>query len=280
MLLVVFLLFVAGILVATHFYIPVLFEKFQDWHAMRAQQTSLQLEDAFVFVGGKKLRRMSFLFFGVLGILGFVTNGFIGLAVGAAMGVILPSILTKTLIKKRKDKFGTQLIDTLMIVSSCLKGGLTLVQSFESVMEEMPPPISDEFGLVVRETKVGVSLEESLRKLNNRMRSDDMDLIISSILVARETGGDLTKVFSGLINTIRDRIEIKEMANTLTLQGRIQGIIMSMIPVFFVGIIKKFNPNHFDAFLKDDIGRMLIMAAVVMQILAFFFIKKFSTVRV
>jgi tight adherence protein B len=112
------------------------------------------------------------------------------------------------------------------------------------------------------------------------MRSEDTDLIISSILVARETGGDLTKVFSRLIGTIRDRMEIKEMTSTLTLQGRIQGIIMSLIPVIFVVVITKFNPDHFKTFLNDEVGRGLLMLAGFMQLMAFIFIKKFSTVKI
>ncbi len=276
----VILLIVGAAFLVGYYEVPKMIERWQQWQAKRSKEASYHLENAFIFVGKKEMRMVYIAIPVILGIMGFFMFKFIGAAIGIVLGIVIPQIIISTIIERRKAKFNHQLVDTLMIISSCLKGGLSLVQSFEVVMDEMPPPTSDEFSLVVRETKVGVSLEESLVKLNQRMSSEDVDLVISSILVARETGGDLTKVFSRLINTIRDRMEIKDMAATLTLQGRIQGIIMSMIPPVFVVFILKSNPHHFDLLLKDDIGRALIFVAVILQILALFFIKKFSTVKV
>lgn len=280
MLLFCFILLAAGIIAISYYLLPSLLNKTESLQSKRAKRVSIRLENAFIFVGGKKLNLLYAGLFVGLGAAGFLLFKLPGLLAGAGISVVIPLIAVKSIVAKRKKKFDSQIIDTLMIISSCLKGGLSLVQSFEAVGEEMPPPVSEEFGLVTRETKVGVSLEEALRKLNKRMQSDDLDLIISSILVARETGGDLTKVFFRLIDTIRDHTEIKEMASSLTMQGRMQGIIMSIIPIVFTIVILKFNPGHFDILLEDDTGKMMLAAAVVMQILALFCIKKFSTIKV
>jgi len=277
---VAIIIFILAFFIIGYYVVSYYLDKSIKWQKKEAKDSAIRLEDSFIFVAKRKMRVFYYFTPAVLGALGFVIFKFIGLIIGLILGVLFPVMVVKITISKRRMQFDHQLIDTLMIISSSLKGGFSLVQSFEVIMEDMPPPTSDEFSIVVRETKVGVSLEEALIKLNKRIPSEDMNLVISSILVARETGGDLTKVFSRLIQTIRDRMEIKDMANTLTLQGRIQGIIMSIIPIVFVMFVLKFNPHHFDSMMHDNVGRGLLITAVVLQICAFFFIKKFSTVKV
>jgi tight adherence protein B len=183
-------------------------------------------------------------------------------------------------IAKRKAKFSYQLLDAINLLSSSLKGGLSLLQALEVVVEEMPPPISQELGLVVRENKMGITLEESLNRLYKRLQIEDLRLVINSVLVARETGGDLTKVFSRLSVTIRDNRKLQENIKTLTLQGKMQAAIMSFLPFLFVGWVITVNKNHFDVMLKSDMGRMLLILAVVLQLGGMFLIKKFSVIKI
>ena len=154
------------------------------------------------------------------------------------------------------------------------------MQALEVVVEEVPAPMSQEIGLVIRENRMGVSLEESLRRLDKRMDMEELRLVISSILVARETGGDLTKVLSRLSTTIRDNRKLKENIKTLTLQGRMQGLIMSGLPFVFVWWVVAFNKQHFDIMFQTQTGRQLIFVAVILQIVGMAFIKKFSTIKV
>lgn len=173
-----------------------------------------------------------------------------------------------------------QLVDGLMIMNSCLKGGLTLVQSFEVLADEMSPPISQEIALLNREVKVGVTLEEALTRLDKRMPSEEMTLVSSAILVARETGGDLTKVFSRLIDTIRDRLKLKELVSTLTLQARLQAIIISLLGPIFFFVVKKMKPDHFDIMWQDEVGRIFLGLAVLLQIIGFILIIIFGRVEI
>ena len=175
--------------------------------------------------------------------------------------------------------FQSQLVDSLMILSSSLRAGLSLIQAMEVLCEEMPPPISQEFGLVLKENRWGVSLEESLNKLRERMPLEETNLIVSSVLVARETGGELTKVFARLTDTIRNNVKLKEKIATLTLQGKLQGLIMTFLPVGFTFFIYKQNPDHFNIMLEAELGRILIGVAIFLQLLGMFLIKKISTFR-
>ena len=234
----------------------------------------------FVLVPTKKL----FLYYTisplVFAITGFIIfNKFFVVLIGLVLGFILPGLIIKNLEARRKKKFKTQLLDALMTLSSSFKGGLSLLQAIELLVEEMPPPISQEFSLVLRENKIGVSLEESLNRLNRRIALEELELVVSSILVSRETGGDLTKVFSRLANSMRDKRKIQEQIKTLTLQGRMQGFIMSFLPIAFTIWVVSINRHHFDVMFSSELGRMLLIAAVFLQIIGMFLIKKFSTIN-
>jgi len=146
--------------------------------------------------------------------------------------------------------------------------------------DEMPAPISQEFGLVLKENKWGMSLEESLRKLRDRMPLEEVNLVVSSVLVARETGGELTKVFSRLTETIRNNVKLKEKITTLTLQGKLQGVIMTILPIGFTLFIYKQNPGHFDIMWQTQLGRILVAIAIFLQLLGMYLIKRISTFKI
>jgi len=167
----------------------------------------------------------------------------------------------------------------MMIISSSLKAGLSFLQSIEVLCEEMPPPVSQEFGLILSENKLGISMELALKKLRQRIPTEEVNLIVTSILIARESGGNLPLVLSRLTDTIRDNLKLKEKIGTLTLQGRMQGIIMVLLPIGFAYFVYKQNPGHFDVMLQTDIGRKLLGLAIVLQIIGMIMIKKISTMK-
>lgn len=199
---------------------------------------------------------------------------------GITLGLALPSLVIKRLQQQRKARFQAQLIDGVQLISSSLKGGLSLLQAIEVLVEELPAPISQEFGLVLRENKMGITLDESLKRINERVNIEELGLLVNSILVAKETGGDLTKVLSRLSTTIRDNRKLKESIKTLTLQGRMQGIIMLVLPFFFIAGVLSINRNHFNIMLETEQGRMLLMLAVILQAVGMLLIRKFSTIKI
>lgn len=279
--LIILILSFASVYLVIYQILPLLTEKLHRVQAKKVSQTEKQLDEIFVPVKREKL----FLYFTlsplILGGLTLVLfNQTLLALLAGAIGFILPAFIVKLMEQKRKNKFQNQLVDGLMIISSSLKGGLSLLQAIEVLVEEMPPPISQEFGLILRENKIGLSLEDSLRRLNARMNLEELGLMINSVLVARETGGDLTKVFSRLSITIRDNRKLKENIKTLTLQGRMQGMIMSALPFLFVWWVLTFNRGHFDIMLNTEKGRALLIIALALQILGMFLLRKFSRIRI
>jgi tight adherence protein B len=258
-----------------------LLKKWDEAQQRKAEKTASQFEEMFVFIRRKVLIRMFIILPLSLTFLGYFTTKKWWVAlICATVGIIFPIWFVNFLDKRRRKKFILQLVDGLMIMNSCLKGGLTLVQSFEVLSEEMSPPMSQEISLLNREVKVGVTLEEALLRLNQRMPSEEMTLVSSAIIVARETGGDLTKVFSRLVETIRDRIKLRELVSTLTLQARLQAIIISLLGPAFFFIVKKIRPDHFDIMWKDEVGRLMLGVALFLQILGFVLIFLFGRVEI
>jgi len=259
---------------------PSFIEFLRKYQRQRIARDVAKSEEMFLFLNPKKLTLIYTFTLLIFGAIGFFILGLWGMIGGVIVGVIVPSLGINIYRTRRIHKFNSQILDTLMILSTSLRGGLSIIQALETVIEEMPPPTRDEIGLLVREVKVGVSLEEAFLHLLRRMPSEELELVVSAILVARETGGDLTKVLARLINTIRDRINLKETVKTLTLQGRLQGLIMSIIPIGFVIWVLRMNPHHFDIMFQTQLGRFLLILCVILQVVALILIKIFSTVRI
>lgn len=261
--------------------IPFLTKKFHRAQRKKVSEAETQLEEMFVVLPAKKLFLYYTLSPVVLAAAGLILfNKIVAVLIGLVIGFILPEIIIKKLEQARKKQFRNQLVDALMTMSSSFKGGLSLLQSMEVLIEEMPPPLSQEFSLVLRENKVGVPLEESLKRLNNRVQLEELELMVSSILVARETGGDLTKVFTRLANTMRDKRKLQEQITTLTLQGRIQGLVMSILPIAFILWVITINRHHFDIMLSSETGRMLLFIAAFLQVTGMVLINRFSKINI
>lgn len=261
--------------------IPVLDEKRQVWHAKKEQVVEQELDKMFRYDGLKQIMRLYYILPPVFGLAGWMLSGNVVMALaGGILGLFIPNFILKMREQQRRLKFNNQILDAIMILSSSLKGGLSLLQALEVLTEEMAAPMSQEIGLVIRENKMGIALDEALRSMEKRMKMEELSLVINSVLVARETGGDLTKVFSRLCTTIRDNRKLKDNIKTLTLQGRLQGIIMSALPLVFVWWIVICDKHHFDYMLKSELGRGLLLAAVVLQFIGMFLIRKFSTIKI
>ena len=202
-------------------------------------------------------------------------------AAGAAavVGVVLPDLWVRQTRAFRKRRFQGQLVDALFILSSSLKAGLSLTQAFEVLEAEIPPPASQEFGLVIKAHRLGRSFEEALQSLNDRMACEEMHLVTTSILVARETGGDVTEIIGQLVGAIREKKKLNDKVFTLTMQGRLQAYIMSFLPLGFAFFVRTFNPKFFNVLLEDPTGQRVLAAACVLWVIGMFLLMRMSRVR-
>lgn len=280
MLVLIYVSIFLSIIILTDVLMVYLSDSWRQWQARQIENVSAKLDDYFVFMERKKLVFLSFAPFAFAGVGFLLIPNIVGFGIGLIIGLAFPALVIKAVHQNRIRQFQSQLVDTLMILASSLKGGLSFLQAMEVVCEEMPAPISQEFGMVLKENKLGVTLDDSLMALRDRMPLEEVNLLVSSILVAKATGGELTHVLSRLVETIRNNIKLKEKINTLTLQGRLQGIIMALLPFAFAVFIYRQDPHHFDIMLENQTGRILLGLALLGQVVGMYMIKRISTLKV
>ena len=255
--------------------------RFRLWHKGRAEKITPKLDQIFIAVPYKKILLIDVLIPLCAGALAFYFSRAPLIAVLAAFsGLVIPNIIIQQLEKLRRAKFAGQLVDGLMLLSGSLKAGLSLTQAFEAMVEEMPAPISQEFSLVVRQNRMGIPLEDCLTKLKQRMQCEELDMIVTVILVARETGGDMTAIFSNLVITIRERSRLLGKVKALCSQGKLQGNIMMLLPIVFGYSVYKLDPSFVNILINDPQGRGLLIYAVISEILGIIFISRLSKIEI
>lgn len=265
----------------TYKYLPAILYWYAQVLKKRMEKPTRQLEQMFVLTQRSRLISIFTITPLSLGLVGFtLTRQLFGFVAGLVFGLIVPTIVINIMAIRRQKKFEAQLVDGLMLLSSSLKAGMSLNQAIEVLAEEMPAPISEEFILVMRENRMGVVLEDCLAHLKQRMPVEDLGLVTTAIAIARETGGDLTEIFSQLVLTIREKNKLEGRVKALTVQARLQGVIMGILPIAFAGFVYVFNPHNFDIMLKDKLGVSLLIWAGVSELIGLILIKKLSRVEV
>ncbi len=259
--------------------VPSLYNFYSRIQDKRMEYAARNLSKLFVFSKKRHLRTVFIIVPLASALLGFlVSSNILGAVIGFAIGFMLPTMIIRIMASGRKMKFHKQIIDGMMILSSSLKAGMSLTQGFEVLVEELPPPLSEEFALVVRENHMGVPLDECLNHLRERMPLDDLTLIVTAISISRETGGDLTEIFSHLVRSIREKRKLENRVKALTIQGKMQGFIMSALPIVFAIFLYKINPGGFQVMLNDDMGKMLLVWAGISEVIGIILILKLSKV--
>ena len=178
------------------------------------------------------------------------------------------------------QKFNEQLTDALGTMSNALRAGFSISQAFESVAEADLHPISDEFSLLLQQLRVGMSFDDALASFQKRIESDDLTLVVTAIDIARRTGGNLTEIFDSISETIRGRMRIERKVRTLTAQGRLQGLIVSLMPLLLCIIMTTMKPKLMVPFLTSLKGIACLLVASVMVFIGWLIIRKIVTIKV
>ena len=198
----------------------------------------------------------------------------------AIVAFLAPRFYLRALKKQRLAKFNEQLEDALLSMSSALKAGFSITQALENVASENRHPISFEFTLLLQELRLGVQFDTALRKMSDRLESQDFELVAVAIITARQTGGELTSVLEELAGVIRERIRIMQRVRALTSQGRMQAWLIASVPFVLMFAMSRLAPDLMDSFFGSLIGIVILLAVVVMVVCGFFWIRKITTIDV
>ena len=200
--------------------------------------------------------------------------------VGALLGYFLPRMWVGRRIGSRLNAFNKQLPDTITLLSNSLRAGSSFLQSIELVSRESPSPMGPEMGRVVREVNLGLSMEEALSNLVRRIKSDDLDLMVTAIGVQQQVGGNLAEILDTIAFTIRERVRIKGEIRTLTAQGRYSGYLVAFLPIAIMVTLNFINPEFMQPLFTELIGQILLVVGAIMMTIGFFAIQKITDIKV
>lgn len=251
-----------------------------------SSQAALALEEMFLFFPSRTILALRWTCLVLFPLAGFFLTSFLPLLLRlpflfllAALGARCPLWFLHWAIVRRRKACDAQLVDGLTLIGSGLKAGLSLLQACELIVKEMPPPLSQELALVLRAHRMGVSLEQALTRFSERMHSDDLRLVVTAILISREVGGNLSEVFDKIASTIRERNRLKGKVDALTAQGRLQGIIVGLLPVVLGFILFLLDPDLMRPMLTTPPGWAALSAVLVLEGLGALMIKRIITIE-
>lgn len=253
----------------------------QKYHETFKYNAKRNLSDMFLFIEPGKLFVGNIVLMVVTFIVVWAYTGAWFVALIAVIGMaILPPYLYKYLQKRRRKKFIQQLPDGLNMICASMRSGSSLINAIEAMVQEVEAPISQEFSLFLREQRLGVDFMEALDNMVERMPEQDFKLVVSGMQISKEIGGNLAETLERLGETLRKKIEMEGKIDSLTAQGRIQGIVMTCLPIFLGYVLYHMEPVHMSRLFTEPMGWIVIAGSSVMLYIGYFFIQKIVNIDV
>ena len=214
------------------------------------------------------------------GLVGIMLNMDLVAVLGiCVVGFAIPPIMVQRSRSKQQQLFNKQLGESLTIMSNCMRSGYSFQQAMHSISKEMQPPVSTEFGRVVREINYGATLEQALNNMSQRVNSKDFDLLISAVITSAQVGANLSEILDTISETITDRIRLREEVRVFSAQGRMSGIIIGLLPVFVILFLMILNPTYLTDFVNHPIGKLLLIASVFLEVIGFILINRIVDIK-
>lgn len=251
------------------------------WRASFTEHAKVSMEDMFLFIDPRRLFRLNLVVFLLLPLAAWVLTGSLFFAVVAALaGAVLPRVVWVVMRNRRSEKLVQQLPDALTMMAGSLRAGASLQIALDMVVKESPAPISQEFSLLLREQRLGLALEDSLRGMGERLRIEEVDLFVSAMTIAKEVGGNLSEILERLSSTLRAKAAMEGKIRALTSQGKLQGIIVGLLPVFLAGVLYIMDPVAMLPLFVTPYGWAVMAAVAVLLMLGGVFIRKIVTIDI
>jgi tight adherence protein B len=209
------------------------------------------------------------------------------LLLGLLIGFFVPRLWLGRRKSGRLKAFNKQLPDTVTLIANALRAGSSFLQSIELVVRESRPPISTEFGRVIREVNLGLPFEQALENMVRRVKSDDLELMATAISIQHTVGGNLAEILDSIAYTIRERVRIKGEIRTLTAQQRLSGYVVGFLPIALAGFLFVAAPGFMDPMFKNPpeimglpAGVVILMFGGLMMFIGFMIIRRIVDIEV
>ncbi len=197
----------------------------------------------------------------------------IALVVGAML-YKLPALWVSYRVKRRLAKLDAQLVETITLIAGALRSGFAFAQGVDVAAKRVGPPMSVELNRLLLDISLGASTESALAKMNERIGSEDMDIVVTAIMIQRNTGGNLAEVLDSVTETMRDRERLHGEIKTLTSQQRLTGWILSVWPILLGAFFFLINPSAMSLMFTTALGVVMLITFAVLNVLGFFTIQR------
>lgn len=198
----------------------------------------------------------------------------------AVIGWMVPAFYVRKKKEARIALSGSQLPQALETMANGMKSGFSFMQAMQLVGNEMPDPIGVEFKRTIKEINLGVPMDEAFEHLLQRLPNQDLEIMITAVLIQRSTGGNLASILETIHETISERVRMKDELKALTAQGRMSALIITLLPVALGLILNIMNPNYFTPMLSHPLGWALLGGGIISGILGWIFIQKVVSIEV
>ncbi|MBW9106956.1 type II secretion system F family protein [Paraburkholderia phenoliruptrix] len=246
-----------------------------------AGEIESSLADTFVFVSRQKAAAWSMLVIVGLPVLVLVlSRSLIIAAASIPVAMMLPRKYFERMRKKRIEAIEKQLPDALLMMSGALRAGASFPTALEAVVHETPPPISQEFDLLMREIRLGIDLDIAMRNVEKRIPVPDFLMMTAAVTIAREVGGNLAEALESVARTLREKLTMEGKIRALTSQGRMQGIVMTCLPLFLMLVLRLMEPKAMAPLFTQPVGWATLAVIGVMELLGYFSISKITNIDV
>ncbi|MDQ3697434.1 MAG: type II secretion system F family protein [Gemmatimonadota bacterium] len=232
--------------------------------------------------GGSSLRPGAFvLLTGVTTVAGGLLGsrlGVAGLIAGVAAGIAGPIVWLQRRRQRRLGAFEAQLPDAIDMLASALKSGYSFHAATNFLGQELAPPLGAEFGRMYDEQRLGIDARTALMSFEDRVGSLDVKMLVTALLIQRETGGNLSEVLTNASDTMRERAAVRGRLDSLTAEARYSARVLAALPVaVFLGFYL-FIPEFTDSFRESVVGQTMLVGAAVSVVLGYVMLMKIADV--
>ncbi|SER23914.1 tight adherence protein B [Solimonas aquatica] len=251
------------------------------YRASFTNRTRFQLREFFLFIDPRKLFVANIAAIFLTGVLTWIASGNIPLAMFSAAAVTMaPRLIYAWTRQRRLRRFEEQLPDALMMISGGLKAGLGLSSALQQLVAEGQPPLTQEFSLLLREQRVGLTLDQALENLTQRVPIQTTLLVVSAMKIASETGGGLAETLERTSHTLRSRLQMEGKIRALTAQGKLQGWVVGLLPLSLLVILDRMEPDTMQVLWHSYMGWGALAVVAVLEVLGIYMIRKIVNIDV
>ena len=220
-------------------------------------------------------------FGGIFVVLLLIFTGSILLALPAmGLGAAIPWLHLKRARARRLGRFEEQFPEAVDMLVRAVRAGHPFPAGLKMVVDETSDPIASEFRRIFEEQKFGLSMHESLQGLAARVDLLDVRIFATAVSIQREVGGSLAEILDQISVTIRERFKIQRQVAVYTAQGRMTGILLSLLPVGLGGLLTLINPAYMGTMFREPLGQAMLAGAALLQLIGYGLIRHITTIKV